>query len=69
MDGSVMALYLAAPALLPGDCLLAGVCRVAPAAAGPAPGLMFLAVGLVLGGASAWYRSSRPQGFRRLFRS
>lgn len=34
----------------PGDCIITGLCGIAPPASGPPSGLMFVAVGLVLGG-------------------
>ena len=49
----------AAQGFLPGDCLVTGLCGLSTAPPGPASGLMFLAVGLVLGGGWGWYRRRR----------
>lgn len=45
----------------PGDCVLTGLCNVvAEAPPAVAPGVMFLAAGLVLAGVLGWRRARRP---------
>ena len=41
----------------PGDCLLTGLCGAQQLAAAPPPGLMFLALGLVLYGIGGLWRA------------
>ena len=50
--------------MTPGDCLLTGLCGVQQLAAGPPPGLLFLALGLVLYGAAGFWRFRRRGGNR-----
>ena len=44
----------------PGDCLFTGLCGLRLPEAGPPPGLLFLALGLVLFGAFNLWRIARP---------
>lgn len=48
--------------LLPGDCVLTGLCLTAQPPAGPAPGLLFLASGLVLLGILGLRPGQRGRG-------
>ena len=48
-------------AFTPGDCVLTGLCGVREAVAGAPPGLLFLALGLVLAGGLGWTRARRPR--------
>lgn len=42
------------------DCLFTGLCRRPEGSAGPAPGLMFLALGLLWAGVWGWRRLGSP---------
>jgi len=52
-------LLLLAQAFTPGDCILTGLCGARPLESGLPSGVMFLALGLVLGGAAGLRRSRR----------
>jgi len=43
--------------MLPGDCLLTGLCGLQPAPAGASSGLLFLALALVLYGVAGLWRA------------
>ena len=46
---------------LPGDCLLTGLCVVQQYAGGPPPGLLFLAIGVVLAGGLGLVRARKSK--------
>jgi hypothetical protein len=48
-----------AQSLAPGDCLLTGLCGIQQASTGAPPGMLFLALGLVLYGAGGLWRGRR----------
>jgi len=50
---------LAAASFAPGDCILTGLCGIRVFEPGVPAGLMFVALGLVLGGAMGLLRSRR----------
>ena len=52
-------LLLLAQAFTPGDCIFTGLCGVRPPETGLSSGVMFLALGLVLGGAAGLRRLRR----------
>jgi hypothetical protein len=45
--------------MTPGDCLLTGLCGVPAFEAGVPPGLLFLALGLILYGAAGLWRARK----------
>jgi hypothetical protein len=52
-------LLLLAQAFTPGDCILTGLCGARPLETGLPSGVMFVALGLVLGGAAGLRRLRR----------